>query len=71
MRHVTVYTTDSEYDHFVSLAKKLPYVKKVETDDTDTKEKIIDNLKRGFEEMKLIREGKLETTSMSDFFNDL
>ena len=52
MRHVTVYTTDKEYNHFVELAKNLHYVKKIETDDEPTKDEIVSNLKRGFEEMQ-------------------
>jgi uncharacterized protein YlbG (UPF0298 family) len=32
MRHVTVYITDNEYNHFVELAKNLHCVKKIETD---------------------------------------
>lgn len=73
MRHVTVYTTDKEYNHFVELAKNLNYVKKIETDTDDepTKEEIISNLKQGFKEMQLIKKGKLKTTSLKDFLNEL
>jgi hypothetical protein len=71
MRHVTIYTTDKEYSHFVELAKNLNYVKKIETDDQPTKNKIVSNLKKGFEEMKLIKKGKLKTTSLNDFLNEL
>lgn len=71
MRHVTVYTTDKEYNHFIELAKNLHYVKKIETDDEPTKDEIVSNLKRGFEEMQLIKKGKLTTTSLNDFFNEL
>ena len=45
MRHVTIYTTDKEYSHFLELAKNLHYVKKIETDDEPTKEEIVSNLK--------------------------
>jgi hypothetical protein len=71
MRHVTVYTTDKEYSHFVELAKNLHYVKKIETDDEPTKDEIVNNLKRGFEEMQLFKKGKLQTTSAKDFLNEL
>ena len=62
MRHVTVYTTDKEYNHFVELAKNLHYVKKIETDDEPTKDEIVSNLKRGFEEMQLIKKGPYHAT---------
>lgn len=71
MRHVTIYTTDKEYSHFVELAKNLHYVKKIETDDEPTKDEIVNNLKRGFEEMQLFKKGKLQTTSAKDFLNEL
>ncbi len=71
MRQVTIYTTDKEYNHFVKLVKNLHYVKKIETDDEPTKDEIISNIKRGFEEMQLIKKGKLKTTSLKDFLNEL
>jgi hypothetical protein len=71
MRQVTVYTTDKEYSHFVQLAKSLHYVKKIETDDEPAKEDILDNIKRGFEEMQLIKKGELKTTSAKDFLNEV
>ncbi|HMT52329.1 MAG TPA: hypothetical protein PKD16_03790 [Saprospiraceae bacterium] len=70
MRQVTIYTTDKEYNHFVKLVKNLHYVKKIETDDEPTKEEILNNLKKGFEEMQLIKKGKLKTTSLNDFLNE-
>lgn len=71
MRQVKVYTTDKEYSHFVELVKNLHYVKKIETDEEPTKEEIIGDLKRGFEEMQLIKKGKLKTTPAKDFLNEL
>ena len=71
MRHVTVYTTDKEYSHFVELTKNLHYVKKIETDDEPTKEHILDNIKTGLKEVQLFKQGKLKTTSAKDFLNEL
>jgi hypothetical protein len=71
MRHVTVYTTDKEYNHFIELTKNLHYVKKIETDEEPTKEEILDNIKAGLEEMKLIKKGKLKSTPLNDFLNEL
>jgi len=70
MRHVTVYTTDKEYNHFLELAKNLHYVKKIETDDELIKQEIVSNLKKGFEEMALIKKGKLKTTSGNDWLSE-
>ena len=71
MRQVTIYTTDKEYSHFVELAKNLHYVKKIETDEEPTKSEIVSNIKEGLREMQLIKKGKLKTTSLNDFLNEL
>lgn len=71
MRHITVYTTDSEYNHFIELTKNLHYVKKIETDDELTKTEVLDNIKTGLHEMQLFKKGKLKTTSAKAFLNEL
>lgn len=71
MRHVTVYTTDKEYSHFIELAKNLHYVKKIETDDEPSKDEVLENIKAGLQEVKLFKKGKLKTTSAKDFLNEL
>ena len=71
MRHLTVYTTDKDYKHFVELAKNLHYVKKIEMDDESTNEDILNNIKTGLKEMRLFKNGKLKTTSAKDFLNKL
>ena len=71
MRHITVYTSNKDYGQLLELAKNLRYVKKIETDEEPTKNEIIDNIKKGFEEMQLIKEGKLKTTSLNDFLDEL
>jgi hypothetical protein len=71
MRQVTIYTTDKEYSHFLQLARSLHYVKKIETDEEPSKQEEIDNLKAGFEEVRLFKQGKLKTTSAKDFLNEL
>jgi hypothetical protein len=71
MKQVTVYTTDKEYSHFVELVKNLPYVKKIEADDTPTKEDVLKNIKTGLEEVKKFQRGKLKITSAKDFLDEL
>lgn len=71
MRHVTIYTTDKEFSHFVELAKNLHYVKKIETDGEPIKEEILENIIAGLEEVKLFKKGKLKTTLAKDFLNEL
>lgn len=71
MRHVTIYTTDKEYSHFVELAKSLNYVTKIETDEDADGSDVLDNIRAGLKEMQLFKKGKLKTTSAKDFFNEL
>ena len=71
MRQVTIYTTDKEYYHFLELVKNLKYVKKIETDEEPTKQELINNIKKGYKEMQLIKKGKLKTTALNDFLNEL
>lgn len=71
MRHVTIYTTDEEYNHFIQLAKNLHYVKKIETDEEPSKEEILENIKEGLEEVQLFKKGKLKTSPAKAFLNEL
>jgi hypothetical protein len=71
MKLVKIYTTDKEYRNFVELARHLPYVKKIETEDDPSKEETIDNIKKGFEELKQYKKGKLKTSSLKDFLDEL
>jgi len=70
MRHVTVYTTDKEYNHFLELAKNLHYVKKIETDDESIEDNVLDNIKAGLKEVSLFKKGKLKTTSANDWLSE-
>jgi hypothetical protein len=71
MRHVTIYTTDKEFSHFVELAKNLHYVKKIETDEETSATGVVDNVKAGLDEVRLFKQGKLKTTAAKDFLNEL
>jgi hypothetical protein len=71
MRSVTVYLNENEFKHFVELVKNLNYVLKIDTHEEPAKTDVLDSIKRGFEEMQLIKEGKLKTTSLSDFLNEV
>lgn len=71
MRPITLYITENEYSHFVQLAKNLHYVKIIKTDEDIYKQEILKNLRDGFEEMDLIKKGKIKTTPLKDFLNKL
>ena len=71
MKLITLNIPDNKVLFFMELVNNLGFVKNVETDDEPTKEQILDNIKAGLEEMKLIKQGKLKTTSLNDFLNEL
>jgi hypothetical protein len=72
MKQVTLQIPDKKYPFFMELVKNLGFAKEVELEeDEPSKEEIINNLKRGFEEMQLIKQGKLKTTPLKDFLNEL
>ena len=70
MRHVTIYTTEKGYGHFIQLAENLHYVKKIETNEMP-KESVLDNVRAGLEEVRLFKYGKLKTSAAKDFLNEL
>ena len=68
MRQVTIYTTNRDYSHFLELARNLHYVQKIETDEEPN---VLENIKAGLNEVRLFKEGKLETTPAKDFLYEL
>ena len=71
MKEVIVKVPDKKYKFFMELIQCLGFVKVEKTDAGDSKEEIIANLKSGFAEMKLIKEGKMQGTPLKDFLNEL
>lgn len=43
----------------------------IDEDIEPTKAEVLENVRQGFKELKLIQEGKLSTVSAKDFLNDL
>ena len=66
---VTIEIPENKYQFFMELIKSLRFAKVEE--DSDSKEEIIANLKQGFKEMKLYKQGRLKTTPLNDLLNEL
>jgi hypothetical protein len=62
----------ANYPFFMKLIRNFDFVE-VEWDEDrgDSREDILANLTEAFKQIKLIREGKLETTPAKDFLNEL
>ncbi len=71
MKQVTLQIPDKKYPFFMELVKNLGFAKKIEPVDDPSKEEIVNNLKKGFEEMQLIKKGTLKTTPLKEFLNEL
>ena len=72
MKTITLHIPNKKYSQFVELAKNLRYVKKIELeDDEPTKEEILEGIKEGLKEVKLIQQGNIKATFLKDFLNEL
>ena len=69
MKQLTLNIADNKFQAFLEFIKTLDYVKVEE--EGDSKEAIIANLKEGFKEMKLYKEGKISGTPLKDFLNEV
>ena len=72
MKEITLKVPDQKYHFFLELIRSIGFVKIKKADDEgDSKEAVIENLKNGFEEMKLFKNGKKKGTPLKDFLNEL
>lgn len=69
MQEVRLKIADSKFQFFMELINSFDFVQ-VDSDG-DSKEAILSNIKKGLEEVKLAKQGKLKTTSAKDFLNEL
>ncbi len=78
MKYLTICTENNHYDEFLQYVKKFRYIEKLElrennlqetdqTDEGDTREEIIANVRAGYEEMLLIKQGKLKGIPWEEF----
>lgn len=71
MREITLQVPEQEYGFLLKLIKSLSFVKITKMDEGDSREAILQNVKAGFEEMKLFKEGKKQGTPVQEFLNEL
>lgn len=69
MQEVRLKIADSKFQFFMELIKNLDFVQI--DNDGDSKISILSNIKKGLEEVKLAKQGKLKTTPAKDFLNEL
>jgi hypothetical protein len=71
MKEITLKIPDKEFPFFMKLVKNLGFVEVSQPKSEDSDADIIENLKRGFEDMKEIRQGKRKVTPLKDFLDEL
>jgi hypothetical protein len=78
MRQLTIQIPDSRYSFFLELIQSFDFVslksgEVIATDstDADTDEVILNNIRQGIEEMKLINQGKLKTRPARELIDEL
>lgn len=69
MKQVILNIKEGKFQFFMELVKNLDFVQV--DPDGDSKEEVMTNLKQGFKEMKLYKEGKMKGTPLNDFLNEL
>ena len=69
MQEIRLKIADGKYQFFMELIKNLDFVQV--DNDGDSKRTILSNIKKGLEEVKKVKEGKLDTTSAKDFLDEL
>jgi len=73
MKTITLQVPNLKTEAFEEMIKKLGFAKKVQIlkEDGSTKEEILTGIREGFEEVKLIRAGKLKAVSLKEFLDEL
>ena len=66
MKEITLKIPDDRLNFFIELIKSLDFINTY-----DSNKEAIENIKQGFKELKLYKQGKLETTLAEDFLNEL
>jgi len=69
MKQIILNIPENKFQFFMELVKSFDFVQ-IEADG-DSKKAILSNIKKGLEEVKIAKQGKLKTTSAKDFLNEL
>ena len=71
MRQITLKVKENKFQKFMELIEGLDFVEIEKIDQGDSKEEIINNLKKGIKEVNQFKNGNLKTTSAKAFLNEL
>ena len=72
MRQLTIQVPDNKYSFFLELLDNIDFIKlQSNFSGGDTNEAIEENIKRGVQELQLIKKGKLKSRSAKEFLNEI
>jgi hypothetical protein len=73
MKQVVLQIEEGKYQFFMELIRSLSFVEVKASDDEpeDSKEEILENLAKGFNDLNLYKQGKLKTFPAKEFLNEL
>lgn len=76
MRQITIQVPDQQYEFFMQLVRNLKFVKvkqesPLESQLTSSQKKTWKNIKQGFEELKLVEQGKAKTRPLKEVLDEL
>ncbi len=70
MKQVTINIPENKYAFFLELLNNLG-LEKVNEESVEVDEEVLKSIGQGLKEVKLIEEGKMKGTSLTDFLNEL
>lgn len=70
MRQITINIPDNKYSFFLELVKNLG-LEKVKEEPVEASQEALKGLVQGFREVKLIQEGKMKSTPLREFLDEL
>ena len=62
---------DDKFSFFMELIKNFTFIKADPLDEGSTKEEIKANIRKGVEDLNLIKKGKLKTTLLKEFLTEI
>ncbi|MDR0367926.1 MAG: hypothetical protein LBH82_02135 [Bacteroidales bacterium] len=70
MKQLTIQIPDNKYSFFLELLRSFDFVK-FKTNTSDSDEAIEENIKKGVEELQLIKKGTLKSRPAREFLNEI
>ncbi len=71
MKQVTLHIPDNKFSFFMELIKSLKFIKRIDTEEKNSKEQILNGLQDAVEEVNMIKAGKKKAKPLSEFLDEL